>query len=50
VGGEESGMSRLVRDTCDVVVSIPMVEGNESLNAGVAAGVMLYAIAMLRSS
>jgi 23S rRNA (guanosine2251-2'-O)-methyltransferase len=50
VGGEESGMSRLVRDTCDVVVSIPMVAGNESLNAGVAAGIMLYAIAALRSS
>jgi 23S rRNA (guanosine2251-2'-O)-methyltransferase len=50
VGGEESGMSRLVRDTCDVVVSIPMVAGNESLNAGVAAGIMLYAIAMVRSS
>lgn len=48
VGGEESGMSRLVRETCDVVVSIPMAAGNESLNAGVAAGIALYTVNALR--
>lgn len=49
VGGEDSGMSRLVRESCDVVLSIPMVAGNESLNAGVAAGIALYAIDSLRN-
>ncbi len=42
VGAEGAGLSRLVRETCDLVVSIPMAVGTESLNAGVAAGVMLY--------
>jgi 23S rRNA (guanosine2251-2'-O)-methyltransferase len=42
-------MSRLVRETCDVVVSIPMAAGNESLNAGVAAGIALYSINGLRN-
>ena len=48
VGAEEGGLSRLVRETCDVVVSIPMSAGTESLNAGVAAGVALYAVAQQR--
>ncbi len=48
VGGEATGMSRLVRDTCDVIVSIPMYDETESLNAGVAAGISLYEIARLR--
>lgn len=48
VGGEDTGMSRLVLETCDVVVSIPMEQGNESLNAGVAAGIALYSITRLR--
>jgi 23S rRNA (guanosine2251-2'-O)-methyltransferase len=37
-----------VRDTCDVVVSIPMFDETESLNAGVAAGIALYEIAKIR--
>jgi 23S rRNA (guanosine2251-2'-O)-methyltransferase len=49
VGGEDAGMSRLVRETCDVVVSIPMAAGNESLNAGVAAGIALYTLNGLRN-
>jgi len=49
VGGERGGLSRLVRETCDVVVSIPMTSGLESLNAGVAAGVALYEIARRRA-
>lgn len=48
VGAEGKGLSRLVRDTCDLVVSIPMAADNESLNAGVAAGVVLYEIAQAR--
>ena len=44
VGGEGSGLSRLVGQTCDWRVSIPMAEGNESLNASVAAGIILQAV------
>lgn len=49
VGSEEKGLSRLVRETCDQIVSIPMSSSVESLNAGLAAGVTLYEIARLRS-
>ena len=48
VGSEGKGLGRLVRATCDVVVSIPMAAGTESLNAGVAAGVALYEVARRR--
>jgi len=44
VGSEGKGLSRLVRDTCDVLVRIPMSVTTESLNAGVAAGIALYEI------
>ena len=44
VGSEGKGLSRLVSETCDVLVSIPMASSLESLNAGVAAGIALYAI------
>lgn len=50
IGGEGRGMSRLVGETCDHVVSIPMATGTESLNAAVAAGIALYAVAAARSS
>ncbi len=49
VGSEGDGLSRLVAQTCDQLVSIPMVNQLESLNAGVAAGVALYAIAERRA-
>ena len=49
VGSEGGGLSRLVADTCDQLVSIPMVSSLESLNAGVAASVALYAIAERRA-
>lgn len=49
VGAEGEGLSRLVSETCDQVMSIPMVNAVESLNAGVAAGVALYAIAQARA-
>ncbi len=48
VGSEGKGLSRLVGETCDLTVSIPMAGGTESLNAGVAAGVALYEIARRR--
>ena len=48
VGGEGNGLSRLVRDTCDVLVRIPMSGEVESLNAGVAAGIALYEVARRR--
>ena len=37
VGSEGNGLSRLVAETCDQLVSIPMANSLESLNAGVAA-------------
>ncbi|GAB3686825.1 23S rRNA (guanosine(2251)-2'-O)-methyltransferase RlmB [Angustibacter aerolatus] len=48
VGSEGKGLSRLVRETCDVIVSIPMHAATESLNAGIAAGVTLYEVARRR--
>lgn len=48
VGSEGKGLSRLVRETCDQIVSIPMSSAVESLNAGLAAGVTLYEIARRR--
>jgi 23S rRNA (guanosine2251-2'-O)-methyltransferase len=48
VGSEGDGLSRLVAETCDQLVSIPMVNSVESLNAGVAASVTLYAVARAR--
>ena len=49
VGSEGDGLHRLVAETCDRLVSIPMAGVLESLNAGVAASVALYAIAESRS-
>ncbi|TRW80018.1 23S rRNA (guanosine(2251)-2'-O)-methyltransferase RlmB [Mycolicibacterium sp. 018/SC-01/001] len=48
VGSEGKGLSRLVRETCDAIVSIPMAGPTESLNASVAAGVVLAEIARQR--
>ncbi|MDP7738397.1 23S rRNA (guanosine(2251)-2'-O)-methyltransferase RlmB [Mycobacterium paragordonae] len=50
VGSEGKGLSRLVRQNCDEVVSIPMAGQAESLNAAVAAGVVLAEIARQRRS
>ena len=49
VGSEGKGISRLTREHCDQIVSIPMTAGNESLNAGTAAAVTLYEIARERA-
>ncbi len=48
VGSEGRGLSRLVRETCDVTVSIPMASGVESLNASVAGAVLLSEVARRR--
>lgn len=48
VGSEGEGLGRLVRETCDVTVSIPMAGGTESLNAGIAAAVTLAEVARRR--
>ncbi|MCG5217009.1 23S rRNA (guanosine(2251)-2'-O)-methyltransferase RlmB [Streptosporangium sp. KLBMP 9127] len=48
IGSEGKGLSRLVRETCDLVVRIPMHTAAESLNAGVAAGIALYEVASRR--
>ena len=42
MGSEGEGMRRLTRDTCDVLVSVPMFGSVESLNVSVASGVCLY--------
>jgi 23S rRNA (guanosine2251-2'-O)-methyltransferase len=48
IGSEGKGISRLVKQTCDVTVSIPMAGPVESLNASVAAGVVLAEVARQR--
>jgi 23S rRNA (guanosine2251-2'-O)-methyltransferase len=49
VGSEGKGLSRLVRDKCDLVVSIPMQSTVESLNASVATAIVMYQVAAERS-
>ena len=44
IGSEGEGMSRLVSESCDKVVTLPMKGKIESLNASVAAGILLYAM------
>jgi len=48
VGSEGRGLGHLVSQTCDHLVSIPMEAATESLNAGVAAGIALHAVAAAR--
>ncbi|AKK11842.1 23S rRNA (guanosine(2251)-2'-O)-methyltransferase RlmB [Corynebacterium uterequi] len=48
VGSEGKGISRLVRENCDVIMSVPMADWVESLNASVAAGVVLSEFARQR--
>ena len=49
VGSEGKGLSRLVREKCDLVVSIPMQSTVESLNASVATAIVMYQVAAERS-
>jgi 23S rRNA (guanosine2251-2'-O)-methyltransferase len=48
VGSEGKGISRLVSETCDQIVSIPIDSAMESLNASMAVGIALYDIALKR--
>ncbi|RBP97745.1 23S rRNA (guanosine(2251)-2'-O)-methyltransferase RlmB [Bifidobacterium aemilianum] len=48
LGSEGKGLSRLVREACDSIAGIPISGMVESLNASVAAGISLYAVARAR--
>ena len=48
VGSEGAGLSRMVREACDSLASIPISASVESLNAGVAAGIALYELTRRR--
>lgn len=48
IGSEGDGVSRLVKDKCDYIASIPMKGNIDSLNASVAAGVLAYEIVRQR--
>ncbi len=48
VGSEGRGLSRLIRETCDAIVSIPIAASTESLNASMAVGISLYEVSTLR--
>ena len=50
IGNEGDGVSRLVKEKCDCVASIPMKGEIDSLNASVAAGVLAYEIVRQRLS
>jgi len=49
VGSEGKGLSRLVAQRCDVVARIPITGPAESLNAGIAASIALFAVSQLRA-
>ena len=49
IGSEGEGMGRLVRENCDVIVSLPMKGRLNSLNASVAAGIVMYEVMRQRS-
>ena len=42
IGNEGAGMSRIVKESCDFIASIPMIGTTNSLNASVATGIMIY--------
>lgn len=44
IGSEGKGISRLLRQECDYIVSLPMAGSIESLNASVSAGILMYAV------
>jgi len=49
VGSEGKGLGRLVEQTCDITVRIPIAAATESLNAGVATSIALYEVAQRRA-
>ena len=44
IGSEGEGISRLVKEECDFLVSIPLLGHVDSLNASVAAGILMYQV------
>jgi 23S rRNA (guanosine2251-2'-O)-methyltransferase len=50
VGSEGKGLSRLVRENCDQIVSIPIDSEMESLNASMAVGISLYEVSRQRAA
>lgn len=48
IGSEGSGISKLIKESCDYVLSIPMYGKVDSLNASVAASVMAYEVVRQR--
>jgi len=50
VGSEGKGLSRLVRENCDQIVSIPIDSAMESLNASMAVGISLYEVSRQRAA
>lgn len=50
IGAEGKGLSRLVAERCDLLVSIPLADGVESLNASVAASLAVFELARARGS
>ncbi|MNG34733.1 putative TrmH family tRNA/rRNA methyltransferase [compost metagenome] len=44
IGNEGKGMGRLIREKCDFLVKLPMAGKLNSLNASVAAGVLMYEV------
>jgi len=50
LGGEGSGISRLLRENCDAMISIPTFGRVDSLNVSVAAGVLFYEVMRQRTS
>ena len=50
IGSEGKGLSRLVQENCDAVLSIPINALTESLNAGIAASVALYQVSVARNA
>ncbi|MBR6729499.1 MAG: RNA methyltransferase, partial [Clostridia bacterium] len=48
IGSEGKGISRLLKEACDFLVQIPMLGEIESLNASVAAAIMMYEVVRQR--
>ncbi|MCM3342337.1 23S rRNA (guanosine(2251)-2'-O)-methyltransferase RlmB [Paenibacillus sp. MER TA 81-3] len=48
IGNENKGMGRLIRETCDVLCTLPMAGQINSLNASVAAGIFMYEVVRRR--
>ena len=44
IGNEEKGMSKLVKESCDFLITIPISPKIDSLNASVAAGILIYEV------